>query len=447
MLLPRAYRFTITWPSVGSRLSAVTGERHRFLLVGLGLLCIALILMLKHLALPSFFSDPLLFSYAVFVTIFQLSRVTLSLFFRNPHSGEVLPDGSAKYEPMVTFVIPCKNEGKVIASTVDKCFEADYPEEKLEVIVINDGSTDDTLAMLLRAQTRHKNLVVVNWEQNRGKRHGMYEGFNRARGEIVIQLDSDSFIDPKTFRKLIEPFADPRIAAVCAHATPSNADANLVTRMQAAFYFNSFRIMKAAESVTSTVMCCSGCCSAYRRSAVEPILDQWLAEKFFGKPVTWGDDRALTSWMLKTGHKTVYTDAAQAFTVVPDTWKQLMKQQLRWKKGWIVNSCITSRFIFKAHPLLAALYYFPLVAISLITPIMTFRAMFFSPVVNTFFPSIYFLGGLSMAALMAIYYYYKYQGNKYWPYGFVWAAFNMFVLSYLMIYALFKLQDRRWATR
>lgn len=447
MLLPRTYRFPITFPTRGSRTPAVTREGHRFLFIGLGLLCLALLLFLKDLALPSFFADPLLFSYAVFITTFQLSRFTLALFFRNPPAGVVLPDGSVKYEPTVTFVIPCKNEGEVIGHTVDKCFEADYPKEKLEVIVINDGSTDDTLAVLLRSRVRHQNLIVINWEQNRGKRHGMHEGFNRASGEIVIQLDSDSYIDPKTFRKLIEPFADSRIAAVCAHATPSNADKNLVTRMQAAFYFNSFRIMKAAESVTSTVMCCSGCCSAYRRSAVEPILDQWLGESFLGKPVTWGDDRSLTSWMLKTGHRTIYTDDAQAFTVVPETWKQLMKQQIRWKKGWIVNSCITSRFIFKAHPFLASLYYFPLLAISLITPVMTFRAMFFSPLVNTFFPSIYFLGGLAMAGLMAIYYCYKCPGNKYWPYGFVWSVFNIFVLSYLMVYALFKLQDRRWSTR
>jgi hypothetical protein len=123
----------------------------------------------------------------------------------------------------------------------------------------------------------------------------MAEGFRRARGEIIIQLDSDSYIVPGTFRKIIEPFRNSRVGAVCAHADPANPDENTLTRMQAAYYFFSFRLLKAAESTFLRVFCCSGCSSAYRRDIVLPILDQWLGEKFLGLPTTWGDDRALTN--------------------------------------------------------------------------------------------------------------------------------------------------------
>ena len=179
---------------------------------------------------------------------------------------------------------------------------------------------------------------MLTVESNRGKREAMAAGFRRARGEIIVQLDSDSYIAPDTVRNLIAPFADHRVGAVCAHARPANADANTLTRMQAAFYFLSFRILKAAESTFLAVLCCSGCCSAYRRSTVIPVLDDWLAEAFLGKPMTWGDDRALTNRLLRTGHRTIYTSLSHAYTICPHTLTRLLKQQLRWKKGWLVNT-------------------------------------------------------------------------------------------------------------
>lgn len=408
-----------------------------------------LILIIKSKTTTNLVEDPLIVIYTLFVTTFQLSRVAGAVMY--DRSKRVLKahsmPASIVYEPMVSFVIPCKNEEKGIGKTVDKCFESDYPKDKLEVIIINDGSTDGTAKVLAEKKIMYPNLIVVTWAKNRGKRHGMYEGFKRARGEIVVQLDSDSYLDPTTFRALIEPFRNPSVGAVCAHADPENADQNFLTRMQAAYYFMSFRILKAAESTFFSVFCCSGCSSAYRKSVVDPIMDEWVGETFLGLPITWGDDRALTNRVLKAGFLTVYTDEVQAFTTCPSDLKTLFKQQVRWKKGWFVNSLMASRFIIKREPFVAFTYFFPLILVTILAPFMATRALIYNPIVNHTWPLYYCVGMLLVAFVIVIYYRYVSKENKYWAYLFFWGLFNMFILSFVLFYALATIQNRRWGTR
>lgn len=428
---------------------------YRVSLIFLGLFVIFLIILVKSKGAQSFWVDPLLLYYTILVTSFEISRVVGAMLYNNStykkfqkhNDREEIQKIEDRYEPTVSFVIPCKNEEASIAKTVRKSFSASYPSDKIEVIVINDGSTDNTIGVLRELQKEYSRLQVVDWKVNKGKRHGMAEGFKRSTGEIIVQLDSDSYIDPKTFRHIIEPFSNPEIGAVCAHADPENADQNFLTRMQAAYYFVSFRILKAAESTFFTVFCCSGCSSAYRRNLVMPILETWLHEKFLGLPVTWGDDRALTNWVLRLGYRTIYTDAAQAYTICPDNFRQLLKQQIRWKKGWFVNSMNASKFIWKTQPFVAFTYFFPLILITMVTPFLAFTALIYHPLMSGRWPWLYISGVLLVAALVTVYYRYLSRENKYWPYVFAWSGLNMFVLSFILFYALFTIQNRKWGTR
>lgn len=344
-------------------------------------------------------------------------------------------------------MIPCKNEEASIYKTIEKCFEANYDPNKLEVIVVNDGSTDGTKQILKKAAAQFKRLTVVNWYENRGKRHAMAEGFKRAAGEIIVQLDSDSYIDPVTLPKLIEYFINPTIGAVCAHAYIENSDENILTRMQAAHYYIAFRISKAAESVFSTVFCCSGCSSAYRKSVVMPILDKWLKEELFGLPVTWGDDRALTNWVLKRGYKTVYSDSARAYTIAPSKWRQFIKQQIRWKKGWFVNSIFASKFIIKRDPFVAFTYFLPLTITTLLAPIIASKIFFWDFFVKGVIPFYYLGGALLVTVVLLCYYRILSPKDKYWPYIFLWSLLNAFFLTYVLFYALATIQNRKWGTR
>ncbi|HBB37015.1 MAG: Glycosyl transferase family 2 [Candidatus Moranbacteria bacterium GW2011_GWC1_45_18] len=424
----------------------------QILIVAAGIVFLFLLTLVKSKTSPDFRIEPTLFIYTIFVSSFALSRLVGAIFYEASFSRVASRENidavlKGIYQPFVTFVIPCKNEEKDIANTVRKCFEADYPREKTEIIVINDGSTDKTIDVLRGLEASIPSMKIIDWKINRGKRHAMAEGFRQAKGEIVVQLDSDSFIDPGSFYHLLVPFAEPEIGAVCAHADPQNSEKNILTKMQAAYYFMSFRILKAAESTFLSVFCCSGCSSAYRKDLVLPILDRWTNEKFLGLPATWGDDRSLTSWILKSGSKTIYTDEVQAYTIVPEKVKQLMKQQLRWKKSWIVNAIITSRFIFKKQPFVALFYFLPLIIISLVTPFMALRALIYLPVFQSEMPYFYILGVLLVTSLFALYCLILEKRKTYWPYLFLWSLLNFFVLAPLLIYAAIRIQDRGWGTR
>lgn len=417
-----------------------------------GVFSIFLVILLKSKTTANFALEPYLFSYAIFVTTFELSRIVSAMMYESSMES-LLNDGQVSnnlypenYEPTVAFIIPCKNEEMDIGDSVIQCFQVDYPKEKIEVIVINDGSTDRTKLILDELKKFYPSLRVIEWP-NQGKRWAMAAGFEVSKSEIVVQLDSDSQVEPSTFRELITPFRNPKVAAVCAHGEPKNADDNVITRMQTAYYFMSFRILKAAESTFNTVFCLSGCCSAYRKSAVMPVLYHWLSESFLGKPVTWGDDRALTSWLLKRGETTIYSNKAIAYTVVPDNWKKLFKQQLRWKKSWIINAFFTSRFIWKKQPFVSLFYYFPLIAISFLTPIMTFRALIYTPLTKGVMPLYHILGVILVTALMVIYYRFVDRKNKYWPYLFLWSLLTLFLWSFLIVWAAIRIQDRGWGTR
>ena len=344
-------------------------------------------------------------------------------------------------------MIPCKNEEGAIGKTIEKCFQSNYPADKLEVIIVNDGSTDRTIDVLNAAKKKFKNLIVVDWEVNQGKRLAMGEGFRRAKGEIIVQLDSDSYLEPKDFPNLIAYFANPEVGAVCAHAYIENAGENFLTKMQSAYYYVGFRVNKAAESTFATVLCCSGCSSAYRKELIMPILDNWLNEKFLGLPVTWGDNRGLTNWVLKSKHKTIYTDSVSAYTIAPSTWKQFMKQQIRWKKGWFVNSYFVSKFLFQQEPYVAFIYFLPLTLTSIFSPFISAYVFIYDGLFRGVSPLYYVTGAILVNLIILIYCKLLTKDQKYLWYIFPWTFLNMLFLTYVLFYALATIQNRKWGTR
>lgn len=409
-------------------------------------LVIGLLIIVRSKTFPEFENHPVLYFYSISLFAFIMGRIISSLFFSLSLKKVIDTELARQYEPVITFVIPCMNEEDAIVHTVETCLAAEYPKEKMEVIVINDGSTDKTGELLVALEKKYPQLIVIHWQKNKGKREGMAEGFRRAKGEVVIQIDSDSYIVPSTIREMITPFSDPSIAAVCGHADVANANENWITKMQQAYYYASFRIMKASESVFYTVFCCSGCSSAYRKDAVLPILDEWLNERFLGTKVTYGDDRSLTTWMLKQNYHTIYTDRVQAYTIAPNNRKQLFKQQLRWKKSWIINSLFTAKFIIRHDFFTAILYFLPLVLFSFITPFVAIWNVYLNPIISLQFPLFFFLGMFLITAILALYSIVLRKKN-FWPYLFLWQFLSATFFSYIIFYALFKIKDRGWGTR
>ena len=381
--------------------------------------------------------------YTIFITTFMFSRIIGSFFYGSQNNFS-----NKKYEPRVSFVIPCKNEQEAIYKTIRKCAEVDYNKKKIEVVVINDGSTDNTLQEMYKAKKdyREVKIKIINWKKNKGKRHGMAKGFRSAKGEIVIQLDSDSFIDKDALKHIIPIFLDKNIGAVVGHSEPANKDENIITKIQTPYYFMSFRALKATESIFNMVFCCSGCFSAYRRKYVLPVLGELLNEKFLGRKITYGDDRALTNQILKAGYKAVYSYEAKAYTIIPNTLKTFLKQQVRWKKGWFINSLKALKFIFKQDKFVAVTYLIPLIILTIIAPFIAFKALIIDPLFFGKSP-VFYVSGIMLVSLLLFSHYKLYNTEKYGAYMFLWSILNMTILSYIILYAVYDLKNMNWGTR
>ncbi|MGY4884422.1 MAG: glycosyltransferase family 2 protein [Nanobdellota archaeon] len=388
--------------------------------------------------------------YTLGITVFMLTRVVGSFFYKNYRTrlDEKQKEKIRNYFPSVSFVIPCKNEEKAIYNTIASCASSKYPRNKIEIVAINDGSTDNTLKEMQRAKRDFPEvkIKIADFKQNKGKREGMYYGFKNSTGEIVIQVDSDSQPAPDALKEIVIPFLDKKVGATVGHTDPSNKDDNLITKMQTAYYFMSFRTLKATESIFDMVFCCSGCFSAYRRTYVMPILDKWLNEKFMGKAIIFGDDRALTNWIIRQGYKTVYVADAKAVTVVPNKLKQFLKQQTRWKKGWLINSIRIAPEVLKKDKFVALTYFIPLIILTILTPIIAFKAMIINPLFLGISP-LFYIAGILLVSTMLYMQYNMYSRERYGRYMLLWSILNMTILSYILVYAIYDLRNMKWGTR
>ena len=405
---------------------------------------IYLVLIIKIITIRQIENNILFGAYSVLVTFYILSRFGLSYFYE-PYASMV----DRSYEPTLSFAVPSKNEEENIKETIVRIARTDYPKDKFDIIAINDGSTDNTLQEMLKAKQIAEKIGVrvkiVDWKINKGKREGMAECVRQSKNDIMVFIDSDSFVETNTARELVKYFVDEEVAAVAGHGYVANADKNLLTKMQSVRYFVAFKAYKAAEALFGSVTCCSGCCSAYRRKYVLEVMDDWLKQSFLRIRCTYGDDRSLTNFLLNKEYKTLFAPEAKAYTFVPDTFKKFLKQQLRWKKSWVRESFKASRFMWKRNPIMSLSFYLG-VLLPLIAPIIVFRALIWYPYVTNKLPYFYLMGLLLMAIIYGLYYY-IYMRDKKWVYGILFATFSTIILIWQLPYAILNLRDARWGTR
>ena len=377
------------------------------------------------------------FVYTATVGLFVVSRFVFAAFYRTP--------GDVGYEPTIAIVIPSFNEGAAVLRTIDACIAQDYPPDKLQIVCVDDGSTDDTWNYIEHAVGRYGDRVrAVSLGTNQGKRAAMAEGVRRTESEILVFIDSDSEPTPGGIRAIVQPFALASGGAVAGLTHARNDDVNALTRMQASRYLLSFQLLKAAESVLGAVSCCSGCFSAYRRSAVEPLLDQWEHQRFLGAECTYGDDRALTNMLIRARHRSEYHAGAVALTDVPTEYGKFFRQQLRWKKSWLRESPILLSHIWRSRP--AA---FPVVLLStaagFLSPIVLVMSLVVVPSLLGILPITYLVGLVVVALAYGLFHRAVMDGPRW-----VWAVIGTFFyisFSGQMLWAIARIRDGRWGTR
>lgn len=412
----------------------------RVLAVGYLVAVLVAVVAYKGVFFDALLVTPLLAAYGLVVCTYIVSRFVFALFYRSAKD--------AKLEPRVAIVMPGFNEEAAIADSLRSLLALDYPAAKLEIVAVNDGSTDGTLREMRKvAATANGRVHVIDLGHNQGKRAAMAAGIRATEADIIAFVDSDSVVEPDALRVLVQGFADPKVGAICGHADVLNLNETWLTKMQAVRYFVAFKVVKAAESVFNAVTCCSGCFSAYRREAIMPHLDWWEHQMFLGKESTFGDDRSLTNCVLRTW-KVKYEAKAVSHTLVPGTFKQFMTQQLRWKRSWTRESLIVGTFIWRKNPIAAVSTYIGMI-LPLIAPVIAIRTLIVMPLgFGAGAPFVYLLGVYSMAIAYGLYYVARrprYDGM--WIYGVVFCFFYLFFLLWQTYWAILTSRSASWGTR
>jgi hyaluronan synthase len=230
-----------------------------------------------------------IYLYSIIAAVFLLSRYLFGGLYK-PMPIDV------NYTPGVTIIIPCFNEAKWIERTILSCINQDYPIDNLEVIVVDDCSNDNSVEKIKEtidklnneaerfdAPSRVKYFVQ---ERNSGKREALCKGVLNAKHDLVVFVDSDSFLDPFAIRNLVQPFKDPKMGGVSGRTDVANTYTNTLTKMQSVRYYIAFRIMKAAEAYFDSVTCLSGPLSCYRKQIVMDNMNEWINQRFLGQKAT-----------------------------------------------------------------------------------------------------------------------------------------------------------------
>jgi hyaluronan synthase len=260
------------------------------------------------------------------------------------------------WQPTVSVLLPCYNEGKTVYETVESISKSNYPAHLFEIIAQDDCSSDDSYEWLLKAQQDFTNIRIRTGrnEVNSGKARTVCNALQHSESQVVISIDSDCIFHPDCMRELMACFSEPNIGSVGGRVGVRNPNDSIITVVQTLIYYSAFQLYKVPENWTRSVCCISGCLFAIRRELlleIEPII---RSRHWFGVPVNQGEDRFLTHQTLLRGYGTYLNTDALCWTTVPNKLSVLFKQQLRWRHSAVRDFFYTIRtlpqHVWKLHP-------------------------------------------------------------------------------------------------
>jgi len=253
--------------------------------------------------------------------------------------------------PWCTVIVPAFNEGRLVYDTLVSISRSSYPVHKLQLLVIDDGSTDDTWEWIQRASQELGDFLSIHRQpRNMGKRHALYWGFTKGTGDVFVTIDSDSVVNPDTLRNLVSPFVtDAACGAVAGNVKVLNRDRAIIPTMLSVSFAYSFGVVRAAQSTMGSVLCTPGALAAYRRDAVLPCLDEWMNQTFLGVKTDIGEDRAMTNLILKQGRHVLFQSNAVVYTNIPETYRTLRKMFTRWERSNVRENIVMSTFAFTRY--------------------------------------------------------------------------------------------------
>ena len=412
--------------------------------------------------------NAVIFAYGILVTFVGL--VTFLVTYSTYKDPYILSQKIPLYKKKNYFVsclVAVRNEEEVIEKCVRSFLDQTYSNK--EIIFINDASTDCTKTIL--DKYAEKGLIkVIHLKDNVGKKKALAQGMLIAKGEIFAFSDSDSILAPDEVEKMVDVFnLDPLIGAVSGHCRALNGDKNLLTKAQDSWYEGQFSIRKAFESVYGSVTCVSGPLAVFRKDAIYNFIPAWENDRFLGKEFKFATDRTLTGFVLNCKSigkklknkykdsqfvkekdyplkdwKVVYCKSARAWTVVPDSFRGLLLQQIRWKKSFIRNIFFTGKYYWR-KPLVPALGYYAHVIFVILGPIVAFRHLVYLPIKGNILSAILYLAGIIFVGF-AFGIAYKIENRRChkWIYRPIMSLLSTLILSWLIFYSAVTIKNNRW---
>jgi len=378
---------------------------------------------------------------------------------------------------LVSVIVPVYNQEALIEKVITAILKSTYPQ--VEVIAVNDGSKDKS-GLLLDALTKENSNLKVIHKPNGGKRTAVAKGFYASRGNYIVLIDSDSVVDRHAIEELIKVLsANPEIGGVVGDGKVLNANKNILTKCQDAWYDYAFNIHKTAESTFGAVLCCSGCLAAYRREAIARFIPFWAEAKIqnsddrdlttYALATAWAkselapisrqlmksmasyddaEDRGLTVQTL-TSWKTVYVPTAVVYTEVPEKLKSYIRQQTRWKKGYLRSCFFASAFFWRKNPIMSLIIFYTEFMTTFIAPAVIFAVYIYSPLIlqNFWFPISYLAGQLLIGLAAGLDYKFRKPNSENWVYKPLMNVFASLILPWLIFPALWTFRKNRWLTR
>jgi cellulose synthase/poly-beta-1,6-N-acetylglucosamine synthase-like glycosyltransferase len=263
--------------------------------------------------------------------------------------------------PFVSVVLPVFNEEVVVAKTLDALRASDYP--MMEVVAVNDGSTDGTLAVLTEYARNWPPLRVID-QPNGGKPAASNHGIEESWGDVIITLDGDTLFEPQTMKMFARHFVAPRngkeVGAVAGHVKVGNRR-NLVTAWQSLEYLSGICVTRMAEGLMGAISIVPGACAAWRRDAV-------IKAGGYSHD-TLAEDADLTLSLQRLGYSIVQENEAVAWTEAPLTMRGLFKQRLRWTYGNIQTLYKYRSMLFNPKYGALGLLTMPYALISVLVPL------------------------------------------------------------------------------
>ena len=248
--------------------------------------------------------------------------------------------------PEVTILIAAFNEGIAIDSTLEGIRKQNYLGP-MRVIVVDDGSTDNTSDVVRSKQATNQNIELISLTKNGGKAAALNQGLKISKSAIVISVDADSYLHVDAIKNLVGRFiSDPlNTKAVAGEILIRNSRTNWITKAQEWDYFLGIASIKRIQSLFQGTLVAQGAFSLYDRNALNEV---------GGWPEMVGEDIVLTWKLLLAGYRVGHAEDAIAFTNCPETLKAFIKQRQRWSRGLIESFKVNPMILLK--PRLSTIY-------------------------------------------------------------------------------------------